>query len=232
MDKPAKLILTCEHATNRIPNEYRFLFQGREALLESHKGYDPGALALAKKIASVTKSPLYCAPASRLLIEMNRSLGHLNIFSEVTKPLPDEEKDRIVSRYYLPHRNEVEQEISRRVHEKNRVLHVGVHTCAAELNGEVRWMDIGLLYDPARPLEKELCALWKEELCRIRPNLRVRFNYPYLGKADGFTTALRKKFLPGDYLGIEIEVNQKYVDTPEWKVLIRQVADSLLPFSR
>ncbi|MEO8932838.1 MAG: N-formylglutamate amidohydrolase, partial [Xanthomarina sp.] len=36
-----------------------------------------------------------------------------------------------------------------------------------------------------------------------------RFNYPYLGKADGFTSYLRKQF-PKNYLGIEIEVNQKF----------------------
>ena len=37
----------------------------------------------------------------------------------------------------------------------------------------------------------------------------MRYNYPYLGKADGFTTYLRKQFQT-HYLGIEIEINQKY----------------------
>jgi len=37
----------------------------------------------------------------------------------------------------------------------------------------------------------------------------VRFNYPYLGKADGFTTYLRKQF-PANYMGIELEVNQAF----------------------
>ena len=40
------------------------------------------------------------------------------------------------------------------------------------------------------------------------PELSVRFNYPYLGKADGFPTYLRKLF-PDNYSGIELEVNQK-----------------------
>jgi hypothetical protein len=38
----------------------------------------------------------------------------------------------------------------------------------------------------------------------------VRYNYPYLGKMDGFTTYLRKQFI-SNYIGIELEVNQKYV---------------------
>lgn len=33
-------------------------------------------------------------------------------------------------------------------------------------------------------------------------------NYPYLGKSDGFTTSLRKQF-PFQYIGIELEINQK-----------------------
>lgn len=41
------------------------------------------------------------------------------------------------------------------------------------------------------------------------PQLNVRFNYTYLGKADGCTTYLRKQF-DKDYLGIELEVNQQY----------------------
>lgn len=33
-------------------------------------------------------------------------------------------------------------------------------------------------------------------------------NYPYLGKADGFTTSLREEFQE-QYIGLELELNQK-----------------------
>jgi hypothetical protein len=39
--------------------------------------------------------------------------------------------------------------------------------------------------------------------------MKVRFNYPYKGTSDGLTTTLRKKFGP-QYVGIEIEINQKF----------------------
>ena len=45
-ERPA-LLLTCEHGGNRIPPRYRTLFQGHRRLLESHRGYDRGALAVA-----------------------------------------------------------------------------------------------------------------------------------------------------------------------------------------
>ena len=49
----------------------------------------------------------------------------------------------------------------------------------------------------------------KKELLHQNKALNIRYNYPYLGKADGFTTYLRKQF-PTNYMGIEIEVNQKF----------------------
>ena len=41
-------------------------------------------------------------------------------------------------------------------------------------------------------------------------NLVVRFNYPYKGISDGFTKYLRTRFTGKQYIGIELEVNQKF----------------------
>ena len=42
MTRPG-LVITCEHGGNHIPGAYRHLFQGQEAVLQSHRGFDPGA---------------------------------------------------------------------------------------------------------------------------------------------------------------------------------------------
>ena len=47
----AFLLVTCEHGGNRVPKEYRRLFAGWEPVLASHRGYDPGALTLARELA-------------------------------------------------------------------------------------------------------------------------------------------------------------------------------------
>lgn len=39
----------------------------------------------------------------------------------------------------------------------------------------------------------------------------MRRNYPYAGKGDGLTMALRDRFPQHAYLGIELEINQKIV---------------------
>lgn len=205
-----KLILTCEHGGNEIPSQYLRLFETAGEDLDSHRGYDPGALDLflsLRKFASFEKYET----VSRLLVELNRSLHHRQLFSEYTKELPSEEKKKILDKYYFPYRHEVEAKIAEDLQGGEKILHLSVHTFTPRLHSEVRNADIGLLYDPGRKLEKEICSRFKELLLRENPNLRIRFNYPYLGSADGFTTYLRKKF-PTNYAGIEIEVNQKFVE--------------------
>jgi hypothetical protein len=74
-----------------------------------------------------------------------------------------------------------------------------------------------------------LCARWQASLAAIAPALRVRRNYPYAGKADGLTSHLRRRFAPGAYVGIELEVNQRIVNSAgrRWTALRRLLVDSL-----
>ena len=89
------------------------------------------------------------------------------------------------------------------------MLHLSFHTFTPQLDGVVRRADVGLFYDPSRSAEAAWCDGFKQLLAARRPDLTIRKNYPYLGKTDGFTTALRKKWKGTAYLGIELEVNQK-----------------------
>jgi len=204
-----KLILTCEHAFNSIPQEYQDLFINAEEILESHRGYDPGAFDLFKELKSLADFS-FIQETGRLLVEVNRSKGHPNLFSEFTKNLSKTSKASVLEEYYFPYRNLVEKQISRLIGKGEKVLHFSVHTFTPKLNDQIRNTDIGLLYDPGRFAEKEFCSELKSNLKDQNPELKIRFNYPYQGKADGFTTYLRKKF-PENYLGIELEVNQKFV---------------------
>jgi hypothetical protein len=70
---------------------------------------------------------------------------------------------------------------------------------------------------------------WKASLAAIAPELKVRRNYPYAGKADGLTSHLRLRFPQRAYVGIELEVNQRIVFARGrgWKTLRRRLIDSL-----
>ena len=222
-------IITCEHGGNRVPAPYRPLFRGQKALLDSHRGYDPGSLVMAKALAGAFAAPLVSSTVSRLLIDLNRSIGHPQLFSAVTRAAPAEIRSQIVDEHYRPYRMQAEHLVTQAVARGHRAIHISSHSFTPELDGKVRGTDVGLLYHPARRGEAELCARWKETLAALAPDLRIHRNNPYAGKGDGLTSHLRMRFTPGDYVGIELEVNQGIVFAAgrRWTALRRTLIDSL-----
>jgi predicted N-formylglutamate amidohydrolase len=222
-------VVTCEHGGNRIPAAYRALFRGHAALLATHRGYDPGALLMARDLARALRAPLVTSTVSRLLVDLNRSVGHPQLFSVMTLGTPAATRSAIVAGHYLPYREEVERIVARAVARGRRVIHVSSHSFTPELHGKVRRADVGLLYDPGRRGEARLCARWKATLAHRAPELRVRRNYPYAGKGDGLTSYLRRQFPPAAYVGVELEVNQSIVFAAgrRWTALRRTLVDSL-----
>lgn len=205
-----ELLLTCEHGGNLVPHPWIDLFRSADDVLPTHRGYDPGALDLARDLSARLRAPLFFAETTRLLIELNRSLHHRNLFSEFTRSLDAETRRRIIAEHWTPYRTEVESHIDDRIRRGGRVIHVAVHSFTPELAGVVRRAEVGILYDPRRAAEQNFSSVWRDALREIRPDWRVRRNYPYHGRSDGFTTHLRGVFPPGQYLGIELEVNQKF----------------------
>jgi hypothetical protein len=78
------------------------------------------------------------------------------------------------------------------------------------------------LYDSRNRQEKEFSYLLKKEILTLNDAINVRYNYPYLGKADGFTSYLRKQF-PENYIGIEIEVNQKFSKENKTAIFLKEL---------
>ena len=226
---PDRLILTCEHAGNDVPTAYRPLFAGHESLLPTHRGWDPGALLLAREMAKRFSAPLYFDTTTRLLVDLNRSVGNPELHSEATRHLTLAERREILKTYYHPHRQIVDAAVAAAVGEGDRVVHIASHSFTPELHGHVRTADIGMLYDPGRPGEVALATAWIDALRSADPSLRLRRNYPYLGKSDGVTMSLRRKHPPGRYVGLELEVNQRYVEAggPAWPKLRRTLVDTL-----
>lgn len=224
------LLLTCEHAGNRVPPEYAALFASRRAraALDTHRGYDIGSLRLARRVGRTLGVAPIASTVTRLLVDANRSRGHPSLFSEFSRGLGEAERERVLERYYAPHRRRVEAAARGHLAHGRSVLHLSVHSFTPRLEGRSRTADVGLLYDPAREGERDLCARWRTLLLNARSDLRIRRNYPYLGRSDGLTTHLRRELSAG-YLGIELEVNQalvRNVDAPA-RSLAAALADSL-----
>jgi len=224
---PLRLLLTCEHADHRVPRPYAKLFRDAQDVLRSHRGWDPGALPLARLLARRLDRPLLVTRWSRLFVEANRSRTNPAIWSRFTRELPPEERARILARYWLPHRHAVEGAVAALLARGDRVLHVAVHSFTPVLDGVARTADVGLLFDSRRAGESRFAREWGEALRAADPALRVRYNYPYLGRADGLSTALRRAHPASRYLGFELELNQARATAPDWRRLGGILADSL-----
>lgn len=225
------LLLTCEHGGCRVPSDLESLFKSPEAqaALPSHRGWDPGALPLARDLARSTGAPLLTWDVSRLVADTNRSPGHPRLFSEFTRGLPAPERKAILHRWWKPHREAVEGEIRALLQRGNVVLHLGIHTFTPVLEGRERTMDVGVLYDPSRQGEVEWGVRIVDGFRSGLPELRIRRNAPYRGIADGLVTHLRRRFPPEAYLALELEVNQALVgpDAPDADALRQRVAELL-----
>jgi predicted N-formylglutamate amidohydrolase len=229
--RPARdfLLITCEHGGNRIPAPYRSLFRGAGKFLNSHRGFDAGALPMARELAAALEAPLVSSTVSRLLVDLNRSVGHSRFHFNAVRDAAPAVRAAIVERYYQPYRARAGQYVQRAVARGRRVIHVSSHSFTPVLDGAVRTADVGLLYDPARPGEVALCRRWQAALQALAPQLNVRRNYPYAGKGDGLTRELRRRYSPRAYIGIELEINQKHVTQPahQFRAMRRAIIESL-----
>jgi predicted N-formylglutamate amidohydrolase len=224
---PPTLVLTCEHAGNRIPREYARLFVGAKEVLDSHRGWDPGALRLARLLARRLEQPLLVTDWSRLLVEPNRSPPHRHVWSQFTRGLSRAEHERILDRYWWPHRRAVEATIVSAVERGEQAVHIAVHSFTPVLNGKVRNADVAILFDSARRRESKFARRWAAFLRERAPELRLRYNYPYRGAADGLSTWLRRRHPAARYIGFELEVNQAVATTPAWNETGEALAASL-----
>lgn len=204
------LLITCEHGGQAVPGDYAPLFADWGEVLASHRGFDPGALETARVLARAVNAPLLAAIVTRLLVDLNRSVGHPHLFSDATKALSPAQRQNILATHYHPHREAVARMVAEGLDSGRRVLHIASHSFTPRLDGVARHCDVGFLYDPGRAAEKAFCTQWMRELAGLDEALILRRNYPYRGAADGLATALRRRFGEG-YLGVELEVNQRFV---------------------
>ena len=198
------LILTCEHASNKLPAAFKSAVPAE--VLKTHRAYDIGALAVFRKLMKFAKPEFHSeGKYSRLFVDLNRTLTNKSAFSDYLRG--NAKAKAQASTYWNEYRAAIEKFV--KANAKKEIIHLGIHSFTPILNGNVRNTDIGILYDPSRPQECAYARVIKDEIKRLYPAMKVRFNNPYKGTSDGLTTTLRKKFGP-QYVGIEIEINQKF----------------------
>jgi predicted N-formylglutamate amidohydrolase len=213
-----QFIISAEHASNRVPAQYKNLGLTRRQL-QSHIAWDSGSRTVARACAKALGCPCHEGGHSRLFVDLNRSLHHPKLMARQSFSIPipgnetlsREERNRRVRLYYTPFREAVLADVRRIIQAHGRCIHLSIHSFTPVVDAVRRVGDIGILYDPSRRIEKTLAS---NLIARIAAQgFHVRRNYPYRGVSDGHVTRLRTLFPKASYAGLEVEVNQAILQT-------------------
>ncbi len=216
-----QFLVSCEHASNRLPERYGTL-KLEPGILASHIAWDIGAAQAARALARTLGCPHYEGAYSRLLVDLNRSeesrdliVAHSHGYDiPGNQAIDGAERAQRIELYHRPYHADIDRAVEQIVETHSTCIHLSMHSFTNSLDGNSeRNADVGLLYHPSREEESRCAAVLRETL---QPTgLRVRMNYPYRGTMDGLQTRIKKVLPAPRYVGLEIELNQGLFEDPD-----------------
>jgi predicted N-formylglutamate amidohydrolase len=207
------LVLTCEHASCEVPEEYQGLGISTEAI-RRHIGWDIGARAVVEALAQTLDAPAVCSEYSRLLIDCNRDLSDHDLIvpeSDGTavpfnRDLSSEERHSRIVKFYQPYHEVIDSLINMRASENLTLL--SIHSFTPVLGKSERRFDLGILFDRYEALAQEV----GQRL--VYSGSIVRYNEPYSGY-DGLIFSARTHGQRHGIVYLEIEINNSLITDPE-----------------
>ena len=201
-------LILCEHAANYIPERYDGLGLAAGAC-ESHAAWDPGARAVALRVARALRAPMVAARVSRLVYDCNRP-------PEAASAIPDhveqiavpgnagldaQARAERVAAVYAPFTAAVEAVIDARAAAGRPTALVTIHSFSPHWFGQPRATEIGILHDDDSRLADAMLA----RAPAVVPHRAVARNAPY-GPTDGVTHSLRRFGLARGLPNVMIEI--------------------------
>ncbi len=224
-------VLVCDHASNFIPSEFGDLGLTR-AERESHIAWDPGAMAVSKKLVELLDAPLVASKVSRIVIDCNRDIDAPDLIwtlSEAT-PVPGNlnltaaERQSRIDRFHTPFHAAIDDLLNARASSGQRTVLVCMHSFTPIYLGIARPWEIGLIHGTGQRYSRALLA----QLEQIAPDVLIGWNEPYAA-LNGVTLTLEKH---GDGRGLDatmIEIrNDEIVDNAGVGVWAERLAAALV----
>lgn len=207
-----RVILVCEHASRLLPKSLGTLGLSQEALA-SHIAWDPGALAVARRMAKSLDATLVFQRFSRLVYDCNRppeSPAAMPEKSEVfdvpgNAGLDQAARDARTEALYLPFRDTLADLVQSRIAGGRAPVIVTMHSFTPVYFGKPREVEIGILHDADTRIADGMLAAAK-----TAGLYTVRRNEPY-GPEDGVTHTLREHGLANGLPNVMIEVRNDLI---------------------
>jgi len=209
-------VLVCDHASNWVPPALRNL-DLPDAQLQRHIAWDPGALALARRLARLLDAPLVHATVSRLVLDVNRDPGHPGSIVERSEDtaiaancgIGAPERARRVSAVYEPYHHALSEVVTRQAALHPDLHVIAVHSFTPVYRGQQRPWHIGILSAGDRRMAQPLLDLLREP-----GDLVVGDNQPY-APTDGVYHTLDRHCTADNLRSVMIELRADLIETDE-----------------
>jgi predicted N-formylglutamate amidohydrolase len=226
LDGAGPLVISCEHASNRVPAPLR-PGPGDRAWMGTHWGWDIGARSFSLELARQLGGSALLARFSRLVCDANRPPEHPDLIrAEIegqplrfNRHLGPQELQRRLDLYHHPYHHELDRLTAATVARERRCLLLSVHSFTPVWGVDLRSTEIGVLFDD----HEDQARLLARQIRRL--GFDASLNEPYSGKAGLIYAAARHGRAHG-LLHLELELNQALVPTP---ARARRLARRLAP---
>ena len=164
------ILISCDHASNRIPSKLGSLGLKKHHLLE-HIAWDIGCARVCKRMSELLDAPLILAGYSRLVIDLNRHLDDVSLIPAVSdrieipgnRGLTDTEVSNRIEELFLPYHNALSSliESHRQSHEKTLIC--SMHSFTPNFQGFERPWHIGILWNNDYRVAEELISQLEDD---------------------------------------------------------------------
>jgi predicted N-formylglutamate amidohydrolase len=186
-----QFVVVCDHASNRIPDDYKTFGFDPEAL-KTHIAWDPGALGVARHLMRSLDAPLIWPDISRLVIDCNRPPGSATLIvteSErgpvtANQGLSDDERRRRLAHIHAPYHDAIDACLNERADQEIAI--VAIHSFTPIYLGRSRPWQVGIVFDDDRRVADRLLQGLKGDA-----KLTVGSNEPYSPADEVYYTVAR-----------------------------------------
>lgn len=227
-----RLILLCDHASNRIPEEYVGLGL-EDAQFERHIAYDIGAAALTRALAARLGATAVLSCFSRLLIDPNRGMDDPTLIMRISdgavvpgnRHVDEAERACRIARFHQPYHQAIAAAAAEVRAEGHVPFLVSIHSFTPVWRGWPRPWHVGILWDRDEQVAR---AMMRGFLAQ--GDLVVGDNEPYHGALEGDTlnTHGTRAGLPHALIEIRQDLIAAKTGVDEWVERVAKVVEPIM----
>jgi predicted N-formylglutamate amidohydrolase len=227
-----RLILLCDHASNRIPAEYGDL--GLDASqFERHIAYDIGAASLTRGLAGRLGATAVLSCFSRLLIDPNRGMDDPTLIMRLSdgavvpgnRGVDADERALRIARFHQPYHHAIAAAVAETKAKGHVPFLVSIHSFTPVWRGWQRPWHVGILWDRDEQVARAMIRGFLAQ-----GDLVVGDNEPYHGALEGDTLNTHGTMagLPHALIEVRQDLIAAKTGVDEWVERVAKVIEPIM----